>query len=353
MKGQGIIFLLMAASFVVLTFIGALYAGKTDSFLGIADAREVVISHSESVEIRNIFVSEGSLVSSGENLLELINVDLSLRLNQVFHELSRIEAQSATDKKEISARIVRLIAERDSAVNAIDLKIEQLSRQFEFNRKLTGGLKSISGKDVEKTLHKDNPFLIQIEGLKKERDFVLRGKNVEIAMLRNILSEDKDPLRIQAEKLENELNVIQDAAKNLEIISPLDGLIGSVFFKIGEKVPPFAPIMTVHTRNPQLIKGFVPESYRSNVTIGSPVIIVSSFNPEKTMKGRVAATGSRIVEVPERLRPLPNVPLWGTEVMIAINEDNDFVLGEKVMITIDENKVFRDKLVEFLPFFRR
>jgi hypothetical protein len=62
-------------------------------------------------------------------------------------------------------------------------------------------------------------------------------------------------------------------------------------------------------------------------------------NKHNRVSGEVVGVGARIVEYPVRLRKAPDILMWGREVMIKIPVGNKFLLGEKVMITIEKAPV--------------
>jgi hypothetical protein len=47
----------------------------------------------------------------------------------------------------------------------------------------------------------------------------------------------------------------------------------------------------------------------------------------------VIGMGHRIVEIPERLRKIPEIKTYGREVLIQIPSDNKFLQKEKVVLT--------------------
>ena len=119
----------------------------------------------------------------------------------------------------------------------------------------------------------------------------------------------------------------------LAICAPIKGVIGSVSFKEGEKVSPFSSILTLHTKSPSYVKGYIHENAYNRVAVKSKVKIVSLAGSNDKTIGEVVGVGSRIVEFPLRLRKRPDIQVWGREVQIKIPEENKFLLGEKILIT--------------------
>ncbi len=138
---------------------------------------------------------------------------------------------------------------------------------------------------------------------------------------------------IQRKGLEEELSLLHAEKKDLLKHSPITGVIGSVNFKEGEKVSPFDPILTVHSRSPAYVEGYIHENVYSRISVKDKVRVVSMANKSAATIGEVVGVGARIVEYPLRLRKRPDIQMWGREVQILIPPENRFLLGEKLIIT--------------------
>lgn len=139
-----------------------------------------------------------------------------------------------------------------------------------------------------------------------------------------------DPLLVDLEDTKREMDLIEGRLKNLFVFAEVDGAVGAVNFKSGEKAPSFAPLITLLPLNPTYVNGYVNESLNSSLSVGQPVEVVSSGG--KTVRGHVMSVGSRIVPIPERLLRIQTLPAWGREVVIKIPPTNGFLLGEKVSV---------------------
>ncbi len=84
MKRLYVLCLLAAA---ILIGLSIYYRTEPDTFYGIADAKEVVVSSESAVEIRKLPVVPGQHVDVGDTLLELHNPELELRFSQIAHVL--------------------------------------------------------------------------------------------------------------------------------------------------------------------------------------------------------------------------------------------------------------------------
>ncbi|UXR64680.1 DUF3616 domain-containing protein [Bdellovibrio bacteriovorus] len=139
-----------------------------------------------------------------------------------------------------------------------------------------------------------------------------------------------DPLLVDLEDTKREMDLIEGRLKNLFVFAEVDGAVGAVNFKSGEKAPSFAPLITLLPLNPTYVNGYVNENLNSSLSVGQAVEVVSSGG--KSIRGQVLSVGSRIVPIPERLLRIQTLSAWGREVVIKIPPTNGFLLGEKVSV---------------------
>jgi HlyD family secretion protein len=211
--------------------------------------------------------------------------------------------------------------------------IQSLKAQYELNRQLTAGLRSVENNkemDSEKRL---SPLEIQIEGLERELKLMNHPSQIQINLLKESLTNMEDPLLKQVLRLEKELQLLLSEQEKLVMVSNIDGIIGSVNVKEGEKVSPFMPMLTIHAKTPSYVQGYIHENIHNMITIGDKVRVYSlSSEKNAWIEGEVIGVGSRIVEYPERLRVPRDLKIWGREVVVQIPSENGFLLGEKVRI---------------------
>lgn len=118
----------------------------------------------------------------------------------------------------------------------------------------------------------------------------------------------------------------------MAIYAPKDGLIGNIHCLEGEHKSSFSTLITFYERNPTLVRGYVHESLIVHVKEGDTLEVSSILHPEQKGFGLVGGLGSRIVEIPERLRKIPEIKTYGREVLIQIPPNNPFLQKEKVVL---------------------
>jgi hypothetical protein len=78
------------------------------------------------------------------------------------------------------------------------------------------------------------------------------------------------------------------------------------------------------------------EGYKYDLAVGQIVKVESTNRLYKT-EGVISEIGSRIIEYPTRLRSNQNIPMWGRELFIKIPEQNNFLNGERVIVSLKKS----------------
>jgi multidrug resistance efflux pump len=131
-------------SCIIIIVLISMYYKESSGFLGITDAKEIIINYDKAVTLKKLNVYQGQKIKQGELILELESPELEIRMNTIFSELQQLFAQYNFNK---------------------ELKIENMS----------GNLQNIKP---------TNPLNIKIIGFKKELE---------------LLQEEKQKLRVNSE----------------------------------------------------------------------------------------------------------------------------------------------------------
>ena len=342
-RGLGLLFTFIALLAVTVIGIIIYSGGETTTFQGFAESNETIINSETSVSIKKILVMEGDSVYKGQKLAELESQELTLRIADIRSQLLQIETKRGMSEKEIKSKILQNKAAERAVISELKAQIQTLENQLKINKELSGGLKSVK---IKKSDSVKNPIEIQIESL--ESAIVDRRKEfAEInRMYSKMLESGETPEEAQEEKLKAELESLEKQNANMAVYAPFEGIVGSVFikngngekvfFKGGEKLAAYSPILSIINKEPSFVKGYIPESQFSVIKIGDEVTISTSHSPQQ-ISGVVTGLGGRIIPLPVRLLKNQNIALWGREIVVKIPENNGFILGEKVSITCGQN----------------
>lgn len=334
MKRPIILYLAWIAAFITFVLILVIHKRECTTFYGIAETREIIVNTESPVEVKKLHVVPGQEIAKGDLLVEFEQPELTMRINEISHELEELRATDERNTALIRAQIDQLRAQKALKTSEIQGRIDQLQAQYDINKEVTATLKSLEhdAARAHQAANGSNPLQVTMESLQKELDSGLNELQVQIDSLNKELQAPQNPERIGMERLEKELNLLLEQKNKLYSFAPVRGVIGSVDVKEGEKVSPFIPVLTVHTKAPSYVKGFIHENVYNRISIGDQAEIIPLADKNKRVVGTVIGVGSRIVQFPERLQRTPNLLVWGREVVISIPESNGLLLGEKVLV---------------------
>lgn len=298
-------------------------------FYGFAENKETELSHNRPVKVGEIFVSPGQEVVKGTLLMEVTQAEVAQKINEKGYDLERLRLLATERKLELRQRIRQVEVRKETKIAAVENEIQTVEAAIQRNQELREGLTSISTPSPSTTATAND---LRLTNLRAEIELLSEPLDLEISQLKAALREIDKPVIASQKKLESELDYYATEKEALAILAPSDGIIGNVLCKPGEYVAAFSTMIDFYERNPTVTKGFVHESLIPEVKIGDKLKVSSSLHPDQWIDGTVTGLGSRIVEIPERLRKIPDFKTYGREVLIQIPGNNTFLQKEKVMV---------------------
>jgi HlyD family secretion protein len=137
----------------------------------------------------------------------------------------------------------------------------------------------------------------QIEALKRQRQQSLAQLKSAQAKVKSAQAKVKDT---QAAK-QQILTQIQDAKKDLNVISPLDGVITARSVEPGAVVSNQTNILTIVDPKTVYLRGFIPEGEIGNVRLGQITKIYLDSAPKKPLTGKVISIDPQASFTPENI----------------------------------------------------
>ena len=304
-------------------------AKETHVFFGFAENRETEIRVEHPITILEIKAKLGSKVEKGDEIMTVKQDRLELEKGELEHEMMSLQSEYKLWQYNLKSTISQIQTQKEIKINEIQRQVDMLESKQQINKSLIEDLKSI---EITKELSSSNPVEIQLQSLKKEIAIATKSYNTELQKYRNELFSTNNPFQIQINQLKNNLNFVTQEKENLTILAPNDGIIGTILCKEGEQFPSFETLMTIYEEKPSKVKGYVLESLILHISIGDDVLVNSSVLNTSSTRGKVVGMGSRIIEIPERLRKNPIIKTYGREIIIKIPKDNSLLQKEKVTI---------------------
>ena len=213
-------------------------------------------------------------------------------------------------------------------IQDIDSKIESLTKELAYKKQLYNKLTTLKDANISFTSLED-----RISSLEKEKYYVDSLYSTKRSNILLELRMSTNPVRVEIERLEAKKEFdAQHLIQDIEIRAPFDGLVGNINCKEAEHIPSFRTLLIYYEPNPTLVKGYIHEDLIMRINTGDKLTIRSTKDPETSSIGMVTGLGSRIVEIPTRLRRIPEMKTYGREVLISVPSDNSFIQKEKVII---------------------
>lgn len=323
---SGIVWIAAVAATAGLTWF---FLGDRSDFRGIAEDAKSIVSSESAVEILDIDVQPGQVVKPGDTLVRLRNPELSLHIAQIMHDIQNASGDASMNSAESQRRIAELRASYQTRQSQYLGEIRTLEEERTRNRRLVSGFGAMGGTSSDSDA---SGIQDRVKALKQQIEVEEAGMRSQIALLEGSKGDMRRLANSRNDALRAELALLHEEEKHLAILSTVDGVVDSVNFRVGEKVSPFAPIMTISGHRPTLVRGYIHERVRTDLSVGDSVeILAVGMRPAK-VRGVVVGLGARILEFPQRLWKIPQFPLWGREAIVRIEPENPLLLGELVTV---------------------
>jgi HlyD family secretion protein len=319
-------YLLIAILFVAMLLISFQYfRGSAHSSVGITFARQNRISVERPATVKAIHVVPGQQVQAGELLIELVSSELEINIDKLENRISDHKAEKSEKIKITQSEVAYIQAQLDLELEEIQAEIDELENELMLNRKLT---KEFAGN--QKSPDESNPLVGKINSLKRQLSMKTEARTIRIKDVQQRHVLDMQLLDNQISLLERELEQLIREKQNLVKHAVTNGVVENVNVKTNEQVEAYAPLLTINPVNPTTVVGYMVGK-KDMLPIGSSVTIKSVDYVRAIISGKVIGYGS-VVALPDILQKSMAVKAFGREIFIEIPGENDFAVGEKVLI---------------------
>lgn len=328
MRYINLFYLFAILSAVLLWKVNDAYEQEVVLFHGFAENKETQINFNYPTAVGKIHVSPGQLVKKGEPLCDLYRIKAKEVLDDQQFKIQELNAKQKIWRADKDGEIKILERQKELKLERLDADIRKLREEIAFQESLYKDLKTIDNSSSNY-----QPLSDKIATLEKERSMQIAAFDEKVSLIRNeleigITPYDVELSRIRAEGVFKEENkIIHD-----QLVAPSDGVIGNIHCKEEEHIPSFETLVTFYEPNPTLVKGYVHENLIVHVSLKDSFMISSIKDERVSCYGTVTGLGSRIVEIPERLRKMPDLKTYGREVLVQIPATNNFLQKEKVIL---------------------
>lgn len=321
---------------VVLLALAFLWAYSQDnrqiiSWYGFIESKEMEINYNHAIAVDRILVRPGEKVKQGDTLLIVSRRMDKAYMDEESFRIAEIKAASDLWRLEQNNKITILENKRDNDVVEIDQSLSTLLNKRTYQLKLAEQLSSIGDSDGA-----FDPLNDKIEELRSERLSIIQSCEVQVQATRKEINEARNPYRTEIQRLEAEIAFKKDRqVQTIPIQAYADGIVGNIYCREGEFFPSYKTLLSLYDPYAMLVRGYVHEDLSLSLDTSSFLTVRSLKNESTEYEGRVIGLGSRIVEIPGRLRKIQDVKTYGREVLVQIPSGNYFLQKEKVALSLD------------------
>lgn len=308
-KKIAILIVLVAFIAVGLWFWQRYLPGTKDEFQvsGTIEATSVALNAKQAGTIINLSIDSGDLVQEGQVVAELGRNDLVAQRERDF--LSVLKAEATLADLQSGARQEE-IREMQARVNIVQANLERAMEDLERKEYLFKG-GAITQVDYEKA-QTDKEILIN----------ELRAAEARLSLLEaGTRPTQINTAQVEVDRNKAILKATESMLEDLKIISPIEGVISSKNYELGEYVAPGASIATVVNLKDLWIKVYIPTDDLPQIALGQKVSFsVSGFS--KTFTGIVEEIATKGEFTPKTIQTKKERTNIVFAVKIAIgNED--------------------------------
>ena len=333
MKKFNIAYIVALVILITLLASVTLKLDNSVTFYGFAENKETEINMENPIEVKRIYVTTGQKVKKGTVLLDVLSSNLPVKLSNTNYKIEELQTTYQQWKSDLDWRISQYKIELNEKRSKIQSQIDQYQAQLSQNKKLTANMQSITDDDKKMSGIK-NPIQLKISALKKELYYTRNIINTEINNLKSERFAKNNPILSKIKGLKKEMEYYQTKEDKQAIVAPSDGLVGTIHCREGEKISSFQTLITFYEESPTLVVGYIHEEHMLKVNVNDTVVISSGTRSDIQNIGIVKTRGSRIIEIPPRLRKIREFQTYGREIIIDIPPNNPFLQKEKVILNL-------------------
>jgi multidrug resistance efflux pump len=311
---------------VLLIVYTILISENNKRVIGITEVEETTVSFPFPVEVSNVTVVPNQQISAGDLLLELKSDQLERDIQELKLDIADTKEKLIEANGLYLNKIERLNREKRLEVNKQTGELEDLKIALQNDRAISGSLNL----QIEDSIV--NPKILKIEHLEMEIKLTHSYYSQLINVTRVEYEFDQADITRTFEDLQQQLSFNLQKQRDLNVLALYDGYIKNVRVEKNTLMESFTPLVTYSKLTPVFVRAYTDEKTRLEVNLGSTVSVTSATRKWINIEGIIIAESKRITELPDRLKIQPYSQEWGQEFLVKLPANNEFLIGEKVLI---------------------
>lgn len=308
------------------------YRETVEYCYGFAENKETEINLNYPVVVDQIFVTPGQRVRAGEPLLDVYRIQPEEVLVDQPYRIAELRSKAEIWRAEQQHELDAARERKRRELATLDAEVQRLEAQRNFQRSLYADLATVDSQRVAYA-----PITDKIQTLRQRRTLLVGYFDRKIDAARRRLELGAQPYEDEVSRLEAEQRFDADNRYvSFQLTAPTDGLIGNLYCRRSEHIPSYKTLLSFYEPNPSAVKAYVQEDMDLQLAVGDSLEVRSVVNAAAHCRGVVSGLGSRIVEIPERMRRIPTLKTYGREILVRIPAANAFLQKEKVILSRED-----------------
>lgn len=307
------------------------FLGRSNtSFFGATETESRSLNYDHTVVIQNILVKTGDKVQVGDTLMIFSRAELDQESAERLSEIRQNSVEKNAQNSILDKTLQVLKAEHQAKLSELQsqIRLEQAEYKAESGvRKLLGEDKNTESIDP---LRAEKIAALRSQIQQAEEEYQQKTRELQAERSANQSVFDARSARTQVE-----LEFVKTERGRLVLLSPVEGFVESIPVGNSEVVPQHKELVKINPLTPTRIRGFIYEHADIAYQLGDTVKLNAYNRQGVQAQGVIIGSNPQVVELPVRLRKLPEVRTWGREIFIKIPSDNRFYLNEKIAISFE------------------
>lgn len=266
------------------------------------EAKDVNVSSKVTGRISKVLIKEGDNVKKGQPLLILDGEEIKAQLEQ--GKASSLKAEFELSDLVMGARVQEVEQSKAQSEKAQEL-LEQAKAKYENS---LVDFKRISELYKEGAVSKQAFDKSEMEKSWNEKEYtsrskeLLRAKESESLVKEGPRKEQVKALRANVQLSKAKLKELETYAKELTVISPLDGEVSSFDLKEGEIIKANQSLLTVTDLSDIFVRVYIPANLLSKVKIREKVKIKADSFKDELFDGYISYIGAQAEFTPRNVQ---------------------------------------------------
>ena len=266
-------------------------------------ANFTVLASSVNGKLTKVHVKQGQQVSSGQLLATMDDREAQLSLQSLQAELARQKArqtETTAERAQFLAQLSDRIATARAESEALDLTYLTLKERLAIARKNVERNSTLESRSIVARQRVDdaNDRLLEMTERISQMQSEMTRARMSVVELRGqrrreaVFASRLQTIEREMDKTRVELQIAQQRLVDMQIRSPIDGVLNKVHVNPGTYVEDGDPLLLLHDPADLWIEAHVAESNIRLIAVGQPVQVELDAYPFEHFSGTVTAIGA-------------------------------------------------------------